>query len=80
MNVITDLLVTGNCAPTSVVECPLRSSSFACKRKLELESSGARSRENERLNGNNLSIVLTGGGCFDQVTGELELQLDKKII
>ena len=63
---ITDLVVTGNwddsmCAPTKF-ECPLRSeSSFACK-KLELESSGARSSEKDRLNGNNLSIVLAKFG------------------
>lgn len=58
--------MTGNweenkCAPTSVFECPLRSlSSLACNRKLELESSGARSSEKDRLKGNNLSIVLAG--------------------
>ena len=37
---------------------PLSQSSFPCIKKLELESSGARSSENERLNGNNLSIFV----------------------
>lgn len=75
---ITDLLVTGKCAPTWV-ECPLRSeSSLACERKLEFESSGARSSEKDRLSGNNLSIVLavagwcdSGGWCYNWTQGNI---------
>lgn len=62
---ITDLLLIGNCGgnicgPT-MFECPMSSeSSLTFDKKLELESSGARSRENDRLKGNSLSIVGDG--------------------